>query len=112
MNAMSLRCYVKEVLESYRETPGTRDRVRPADRRLAEDLFHRAVPIQNVRAAFLIAAARRTFRDPDLTPLEPIASLHYFLPVLEEVLRQKVDSDYLQHVEERLGATTDAHRFP
>jgi hypothetical protein len=104
--------YVREILESYRRTPGTRGRIRTADRRLAEDLFHKGVPIHHVRAALLIAAGRRTFRDPDLGPLQPIASLHYFLPVLEEVLRQKVDSDYLQHVEERLGATTDAHRFP
>jgi len=112
MNPTTLRRYVQNVLDNYRTTPGTRGRVRTADRRLAEDLFRRGVPIQHVRAAFLIAAARRTFRDPHLDPLQPIASLHYFLPVLEELLRRPVDPDYLQHVEDRLSATAEAHRSP
>ena len=50
-----------------------------------------------------LAAARRTFRDPVLGPLEPIGSLHYFLPVIRELQRQPIDPEYLHHIETRLA---------
>lgn len=112
MSASAKDRYVREILESYRRTPGTRGRIRTADRRLAEDLFHKGVPIHHVRAALLIAAGRRTFRDPDLGPLQPIASLHYFLPVIGEVQSHPVDADYLDHIETRLRAGERNHRSP
>jgi hypothetical protein len=34
----------------------------------------------------LLASVRRAARRPDAIPLEPIRSLHYFLPVIEELL--------------------------
>lgn len=95
--------YVRDILDHYRATPGTRGRIRNADRRLAEDLYRRGVPAHDVRAAMILAAARRTFRDPALGPLEPIGSLHYFLPIIHEIQRQSIDPDYLLHVETRLA---------
>lgn len=112
----SRKGYVQEILRLYRSTPGTRGRVREADRCLAEDLHRRGIPIHQVRAALLLAAARRTFRDTDLGPLEPIGSLHYFLPVLEELERQPLDPGYIQHIHARLIEATNrhttAHRSP
>jgi len=108
--------YVREVLECYRATPGTRGRVRPADRRLAEELYSRGIPTDLVRAAMLLAVARRTFRDPILGPLEPIASLHYFLPLIEEIQHQPLDHGYLDYIQARLAAagagTPINHRSP
>ena len=72
--------YVREVLTLYRQTPGTRGRATTADRRLAEDLHRRGVPADLVRAALLLAAARRTARPSDAAPLQTVNSLHYFLP--------------------------------
>jgi len=109
---LCMKAYVDHVLECYRATPATRGRARPADRRLAEELFRRRVPLQDVRAAFLIAVGRRTFRDAGLEPLQPIASLHYFLPVIEEVHRQPVEPGYLEHIQYRLAAGGYDHRFP
>ncbi len=75
--------YVQRVLNSYRQTPTTAGKVRPADRRLAIELFESGVPLSMVQAAFSLAASRRIFRDPEAAPLHPIRSLHYFLPVLD-----------------------------
>jgi hypothetical protein len=101
--------YVRRLLESYRRTPTTAGRVRPADRRLAEQLYDRNVPLDALQAAFYLAAARRLFRDFQAPPLAPIQSLHYFLPVLDEIKRRPMDPDYfeylawkIQHADEEL----------
>ncbi|MCP4203643.1 MAG: hypothetical protein GY769_17115 [bacterium] len=94
--------YVQRVLDAYRQTPTTAGRVRPADRRLAVQLFHRGVPDSMVQAAFSLAAARRTFRDPEAGPLHPIRSLHYFLPVLDEIRCEPIDPDYIRYLEWKL----------
>lgn len=117
MNPPSRDGYVQEILECYRTTPGTKGRIRHADRRLAEELYRRGIPAHYVRAALILAAARRTFRDPRLGTLEPIGSLHYFLPVLHEIQRQPIDPDYLLHIESRLAddapePVVDHHRSP
>lgn len=95
--------YVARLLELYRHTPGTRGHVRPADRRLAALLCARGVPLETVHAALLLASARRTFRPAAAPPLAPIASLHYFLPVIDEILTSPPDPVYLDHLRRRLA---------
>lgn len=103
MNPPDSERYVRDILERFRSTPGTRGRITDADRRLAHHLYRRGVAAETVRAALLLAAARRTFRDPALGPLQPIASLHYFLPVIREIQHKSIDPGYLQHIETRLA---------
>lgn len=95
--------YVREVLDLYRRTPGTRGRATAADRRLAEDLHRQGVPAEIVRAALLLAVARRTARPPDAAPLQTVNSLHYFLPVLQEIQQHPLDPGYLDYLAERLA---------
>lgn len=95
--------YVREVLTLYRQTPGTRGRATTADRRLAEELHRQAVPAELVRAALLLATARRAFRAPDAPPLQAINSLHYFLPVIREIQQQPLDPAYILYLEARLA---------
>ena len=90
--------YVRQVLDRYRRTPGTCGHVRREDRRLAARLHQRGVPSAVVTAAFALAAFRRERRDPGVPPLPPIRSLHYFLPVIEELLAGPLDVDYLQYL--------------
>ncbi len=95
--------YVRKLLALYRTTPGTQGRIRPADRRLAETLYQRGIPLERINAAFILAAARRTFRSPKDEPLQPIASLHYFLPVLQEIEAQPLDPGYVEYLKSRLA---------
>ena len=94
--------YVRRLLELYRQTPTTCALVRPEDRDFLEGLFRQGVPFTAVEAAFLLAAARRVFRDPSRAPLSPIRSLRYFLPVIREILTEPVDPGYIGFLEWKL----------
>jgi hypothetical protein len=85
--------YVAEVLRLYTLLPDTPDWPRPHDRRLALELARQQVPLDQIRAAFILGTARRA-RSPS-APLPPIRSLHYFLPILEEVQQGPPDPSYL-----------------
>jgi hypothetical protein len=101
--------YVEDVLRLYRRLPGTACRVRPADRALAADLHRRQIPFERVKAALLLGCARRLASTSTL--LSPIRSLHYFLPVLEE-LRQSpaLEAGYLAYLEGQILRKTASSR--
>src|ERR1700686_5433317 len=83
---MSTAAYVRCVLDLYLSIPETQNRARPADRRLAAPLERQGTPLNIVAAAFVLATARRHYRDPEAPVLPPVRSLHYYLPVIEELL--------------------------
>jgi hypothetical protein len=95
--------FVAAVLDRYRAAPDTSGRCRPHDRRLAESLFDRGITLEVVSAAIMLATARRGSRPADLPPLEPIRSLHYFQPVIAEIIRHPLDPAYLDYLADRLG---------
>lgn len=90
--------YVKQLLELYRHTPGTLGRVRPEDRRLALEFQKRGIPLSTVEQALLLAAARRSMRDPKAPLLSPVRSLHYFVPVIDELLSTPLPDGYLDYL--------------
>ena len=94
--------YAEDVLALYCQTPGTLGHVRREDRRLARWLWDRNVPLAMVEDAFILAVARRTFRPPSAPPLDPIRSLHYFVPLVQELIQGRVDPSYLRHLREKL----------
>ena len=55
-----------------------------------------------IKNAFVLAAARRLMRPTDAPPLGPIRSLAYFLPVIEEVLAERVSADYFQYLRHKI----------
>jgi hypothetical protein len=95
--------YAQRVLELYRWTPGTAGVARRADRRLAATLYDRGIPLQTVHMALLLAAGRRACRPSDALPLAPIATLHYFLPVIDELIATPLEHDYLQYLRHNLA---------
>lgn len=99
--------YVGQLLDAYRRTPGTLGTIRPEDRRLAALLYERKIPLPIAEAALLLAAARRTFRPPDAPPLSPIRSLHYFLPVIDELLATPLADDYVRCLRRKLAQLAD-----
>jgi hypothetical protein len=94
--------YVEQLLELYLSLPETPARTSRADRRLAYQLQQQQMPLAMIEAAFLLASARRLFRDSALAPLGPIRSLHYFLPVIEEISANGLAPEYVQYLRSKL----------
>ena len=94
--------YVRRLLEGYCHTPTTVGKVRREDRRLAGRLYDQQVPLAVVQAAFSLAASRRLFRSSKAPELTPVRSLHYFLPVIEEIRTQPIDPGYISALELKL----------
>lgn len=97
--------YIRTVLDAYRRTPGTTGVVRRNDRLLAAALYDRGVPLTAVEHALILTASRRIFRPPDAAPLQPIRSLHYLRPVIDEVLELRASPDYFRYLQSHIDRT-------
>ena len=91
--------YVCRLIEVYRKTPGTTGRAHRQDRRFAEQLYERQIPLTVVENALLLASARRLLRPDDAPPLEAIRSLNYFRAVIDEVMKSTMSEDYFFYFE-------------
>ncbi len=94
--------YTARLLAAYRCTPGTTGQLRRLDRRLAADLHDRGVRLDVALAALTLAAARRLTRPPGAPALPPIRSLHYFVPVLVELLDKPPTPGYIHYLRDTL----------
>jgi hypothetical protein len=101
----SRRLYVQRILDLYRLVPGRSGQPRRSDRRLAAELHDRGVQLNVVAAALLLAVARRSFRSSSAPPLAPIATLHYFRPVIEELLVASPEPGYLGYLRHKLSSS-------
>lgn len=99
---ISRQDYVRRILEAYRTTPGTCGVIRRNDRLLAANLYHCGIDPVVIENALILAAARRLFRAPNAAPLQPIRSLHYLIPVIEEVRHLAVSQDYFRYLRFRI----------
>lgn len=97
-----LDAYRQVVLDLYLRLPDTPRRLSRQDLRLVRQLWDRNIPLQVIEAAFLLASARRATRRPDAMPLGPIRSLHYFLPLVEELLEQPVPKSYVDYLRSKV----------
>lgn len=98
------RVYLEAVLGLYCSLPGTPEHPSRQDRQLARELCRRSVPLRVVRAALMLAAARRTIRSGPALP--QVRTLHYFLPAIDEVLEHPQDPDYLAYLAAKLQSFT------
>ena len=99
---ISRRLYVQRVLDLYRLAPSTTGHLRRSDRQLAGQLHDRGVSLEIVHAALLLAVARRTFRSASAAPLAPIATLHYFQPLIDEVIAEPPEPGYVRYIRYKL----------
>jgi hypothetical protein len=115
---ISRQIYVQQILDLYRRAPGTTGHVRKSDRRLAGELHYSGITLDVIRSAIFLAVARRSFRPASAPPLAPIASLHYFRPVIDELIADPPDPGYLSYVQHMLATVapnfvaTGEHRLP
>jgi hypothetical protein len=82
-----LETYRQTLLDLYLRLPDTPCRVSRHDLRLVRQFWERDIPLTTAETALLLASIRRAARRPDAIPLAPVRSLHYFLPVIEELLQ-------------------------
>ena len=94
--------YVCCLIEAYQKTPGTTGRAHRQDRRFAEQLYERQIPLTVVENALLLASARRLLRPDDAPPLEAIRSLNYFRAVIDEVMKSTMSEDYFFYLRRKL----------
>jgi hypothetical protein len=106
------RRYVRAVLGRYLWLPETPNQTSRHDRRLAATLFQRGVGLLVVEAALLLASTRRALREPWLAPLPRVRALHYYLPIMAEILDnpRDPDLDYLTCLLRRLCPLAELKR--
>lgn len=100
---MTEKEFVAQVLNLYLSLPHTPARTSRTDRQLAAQWYAQGLTWDTLEGALLLAAARRSLRDPALPPLPPIRSLHYFVPLLEEVLATPLAPEYVQYLRRKLA---------
>jgi hypothetical protein len=96
--------YAAAALKLYLQLPETPLRPSSNDRRTAEALHARGISLASIESALLLASIRRLSRSADLPRLSPIRSLAYFLPVIEEILFNPVQNDYLGYLRKKVEA--------
>ena len=92
--------YVQAVLEHYLWLPGTPSVTSRHDRRCAQTLYRRGIALEVVHSAMVLAVARRTFRTG--TPLPRVRAVHFFLPVIDELLECPCYPDYIHYLKCKL----------
>jgi len=102
--------YVSRVLDLYLGLAETPTRSSRLDRRLAEELYEKRIELEEIESAMILASARRLLRSADAPILGPIRSLHYFLPVIDEVRGVPVSSDYIEYLRGKLAAFEEGRR--
>lgn len=102
--------YVEALVARYVSLPGTPTSARAVDRRCARALYLRGVPLETAEAALVVAIARRTLRSPDRPPLAPVRALHYFLPIIDELLEAPSEPGYVAYLARRLQPWMKPHR--
>lgn len=98
--------YIRAILNLYAHTPGVAVSARGSDRILAGYFFDRRIPVDLVESALVLGAARRIYSRSGVRPVSPIRSLHYFAPIVEEVLRQPLPPNYVRYLRLKLQSTT------
>ena len=94
--------YVRTILDLYLSIPNTPERPRRDDRFMATRLHRQGIPLYEFECALLLGCARRELQEHE-EPLQPIRSLRYFSPVLEEVQSECLDPPYVLYLRETLS---------
>jgi hypothetical protein len=107
-----LESYRQTLLDLYLRLPDTPRRLSRHDLRLVRQLWERDIPLTTAETALLLASVRRATRRPDAIPLGPIRSLHYFLPVIEELLHTSLPHGdaYLAYLRSKIRLRPAADR--
>jgi hypothetical protein len=107
--------YLAAVIQLYLDLPGSPRRASRNDFAVAATLHARGVPLDTLAHAMRLATLRRTLRNPDDPPLEPVASLAYYRRVLDSLTPEALDPGYvayIQHKYQQLLAVLAGSPYP
>jgi len=90
--------YVDKVISLYLKLPDTPVKPSNNDRITAAGFFERDIPMNIIEAALMLASIRRLSREQNIPPLQPVRSLAYFMPVIQELLDLSMPDEYLQYL--------------
>lgn len=99
--------FVDAILKMYLALPDTPDRFNSNDCFVAKAWFEQGISILQVQQAMTLAQIRRGFRRSDDIPLNPIRSLHYFVPIIQEIQTQPMDEKYFRYLQLKLKQITN-----
>jgi len=94
--------YIDAVLSAYVDMPETPIKPSAGDRKTAKGLLARGVPLHTIRTALTLGSLRRLGRPSDYPRLQPVRSLAYFLPVIDELLETPVPENYGGYLNDKL----------
>jgi hypothetical protein len=86
--------YLKEIEKFYSSRPVVRFTLSEADRCLARKWFRQSIDLGYIEQAILLGCGRKYVSWLNGQNGEPIGSLYYFDPILQEVLSQPLSKDY------------------
>lgn len=95
--------YINRILKKYLQVHDTPDSCNRSEYQLAERLFEQGIRAEDVETAILLATVRRVCRSINLSQLNPIRSLNYFVPVIYEVVQESYPHEYLQYLEKKIN---------
>lgn len=86
--------YVEAIRRLLVDHPCLRLAFSAADRQLVRQWFEQALPWVQVEQAILMGCGRKYVSWLNGQPGEPIGSVHYFTPILEEIAQLKLSAEY------------------
>jgi hypothetical protein len=95
--------FISQIRTILQERACVRSCFTTADEVLARQWFHSAVPLDRIRQAILLGCARKYVawrNNPGIQ--EPISTLCYFSPIIEEIAKQKLNPDYWEFLRGRI----------
>lgn len=94
----SSESYVDSVRKLFMAMSCTSGRFGPAEERLAEDFEQKGIPLSVIEDAMLVGACRKYVSWLNNGPSAPIASLHYFDTIIEEVQERPFPPGYRDYM--------------
>ena len=95
--------YRQAVISLYLRLPHTPPRLSRFDLRLLDQLWQRQIPLTVIETPSSWPPSAAPLVAPTRYLWEPIRSLHYFLPVIEELLANPIPESYLAYLRSKVA---------
>ena len=101
--------YVGSVRKRFLTLGCTTGHFSPSDERLAGSFEQKGIPLTVIEDAMLIGACRKYVSWLNSGPSAPIASLHYFEPIIEEVVERPFPPGYRDYMQLQVDKLAGLH---